>query len=75
MPFLEGLSVDEAFTLFNNGFGVKKSMEMRQEKIEMQKTYNAEGLHAGLAEVVDKGEACHVESVDLTKSIGIESSE
>ena len=75
MPFLEGLSVDEAFTLFNNGFGVKKSKEMRQEKIEMQKTYNAEGLHAGLAEVVDKGEACHVESVDLTKSIGIESSE
>ena len=75
MPFLEGLSVDEAFTLFDGGFGVKKSKEMRREKIEMQKTYNAEGLHAGLAEVVDKGEASHMENVDPIKTIGIESSE
>ena len=75
MPFLEGLSVDEAFTLFNDGFGVKKSKEMRRQKIEMQKTYNAEGLHAGLVEVVDKSEASHVENVDPIKTIGIESSE
>ena len=48
---------------------------MRREKIEMQKTYNAEGLHTGLAEVVDKGEASHIENMDPIKSIGIESSE
>jgi hypothetical protein len=54
LPFLEGLSVDEAFTLFDDGFGVKKSKEMRREKIEMQNTYNAEGLHAGLIEEVYK---------------------
>ena len=46
---------------------------MRREKIEMQKTYNAGGLDAGLAEVVDKGEASHTENVDPVKSIGIES--
>ena len=67
--FLEGLSVDEAFTLFDDGFGVKKSKEMRREKIEMQKNYNAEGLVAGLAEVeyvgevVDKAEISHTEKV------------
>ena len=69
MSFLEGLSVDEAFTLFDNGFGVKKSKEMRREKIEMQKNYNAEGLVAGLAEVVDKGEASHTEDVYPIKAI------
>jgi SP family myo-inositol transporter-like MFS transporter 13 len=73
LPFLEGLSVDEAFTLFDDGFGVKKSKEMRREKIEMQKNYNAEGLYAGLAEVVaevvDKGEASHTENVYPIKSI------
>jgi SP family myo-inositol transporter-like MFS transporter 13 len=75
LPFLEGLSVDEAFTLFNDGFGVKKSKDMRREKTEMQKTYNAEGLPAGLTDLVDKGEASHKENVDPTKSIGIKSSE
>jgi SP family myo-inositol transporter-like MFS transporter 13 len=69
LPFLEGLSVDEAFTLFDDDFGVKKSKEMRQEKIEMQKNYNAEGLYAGVAEVVDKGQTSHTENVDLVKSI------
>jgi SP family myo-inositol transporter-like MFS transporter 13 len=73
LPFLEGLSVDEAFTLFDDGFGVKKSKEMRREKIEMQKNYNAEGLYAGLAEVVDevvdKGEACHTENMYPLKSV------
>ena len=69
MLFLEGLSVDEAFTLFDDGFGVKKSKEMRREKIEMQKNYNAEGLIAGLAEAVDKGEASHTENVYPIKSI------
>jgi SP family myo-inositol transporter-like MFS transporter 13 len=69
LPFLEGLSVDEAFTLFDDGFGVKKSKEMRREKIEMQKNYNAEGLYAGLAEVVDKGEVSHTENVNPIKSV------
>ena len=36
--FSEGLSVDEAFSLFNEGFGVKKSKEMRKEKLALQKT-------------------------------------
>jgi MFS transporter, SP family, solute carrier family 2 (myo-inositol transporter), member 13 len=42
---------------------------MRREKIEMQKNFNAEGLYAGVAEVVDKGETSHTESVDPIKSI------
>ena len=63
--FLEGLSVDEAFTLFNDDFGVKKSKEMRREKIEMQRNYNADGLYGVVAEVVDKGEASHTENKDL----------
>jgi hypothetical protein len=37
---------------------------MRREKIEMQKTYNAEGLHAGFSVVVDKAEVSHMETVD-----------
>ncbi|KAJ9499201.1 hypothetical protein H2202_005358 [Exophiala xenobiotica] len=36
-PETKGLSVDEAFTLFQNGFGVKLSREMRREKIALQK--------------------------------------
>jgi MFS transporter, SP family, solute carrier family 2 (myo-inositol transporter), member 13 len=71
LAFPEGLSVDEAFTLFDDGFGVKKSKKMRREKIEMQKNYNAEGLVAGLAEVdvvevvgmVDKAETSYTEKV------------
>lgn len=63
MPFLEGLSVDEAFTLFDEGFGIKKSKEMRREKIKVQQSYNTEGFHVGVAEVVDKVEASHAENV------------
>lgn len=64
-PETKGLSVDEAFTLFNDDFGVKKSKEMRREKIEMQRNYNAEGLYTGVAEVIDKGETSHTENMDL----------
>lgn len=63
MSFPEGLSVDEAFTLFDEGFGVKKSKEMRREKIKMQQTYNAEGFNVAVTEVVDKSEAYHKENV------------
>jgi MFS transporter, SP family, solute carrier family 2 (myo-inositol transporter), member 13 len=66
---LEGLSVDEAFTLFDDGFGVKKSKQMRREKIEMQKNYNAEGVHWIETEVTEKDKAFHVESVTPTQSI------
>ena len=69
LAFLEGLSVDEAFTLFNDDFGVRKSKEMRREKIEMQRNYNAEGLYGGVADVVDKGETSHTENINLVKSI------
>jgi SP family myo-inositol transporter-like MFS transporter 13 len=64
MPFPEGLSVDEAFTLFDEGFGVKKSKEMRREKIRLQQTYNTEGLHVAVTEAVDKSEASHKDNVD-----------
>jgi hypothetical protein len=66
--FLEGLSVDEAFTLFNDGFGVKKSKEMRREKIQMQKNYRAEGAHWTPVEVGDKDKSMHVEEVRPTHS-------
>ena len=75
LAFLEGLSVDEAFTLFDDGLGVNKSKKMRREKIEMQNTYNAEGFRTGLTEVVEKSEASHKENMDSAKPIGIESSE
>lgn len=75
MYFLEGLSVDEAFTLFDGGFGVKKSKEMRRQKIQMQHTYNSEGVHVAVTEGVDKSEASHKENVDPIKSIGNEGSE
>ncbi|KAF7168734.1 hypothetical protein CNMCM5623_001640 [Aspergillus felis] len=71
----EGLSVDEAFTLFDEGFGVKKSKEMRREKIQMQHTYNSEGLHVALSEDVDKSGASHRENVDPIKSVGSEGSQ
>lgn len=32
--------MDEAFSLFNDGFGVKKSKDMRKEKLELQKQLN-----------------------------------
>lgn len=32
--------MDEAFSLFNDGFGVKKSKEMRKEKLAFQKQLN-----------------------------------
>ncbi|GIJ90324.1 hypothetical protein Asppvi_009278 [Aspergillus pseudoviridinutans] len=74
-PETKGLSVDEAFTLFDEGFGVKKSKEMRREKIQMQHTYNSEGLHVALSEDVDKGGASHRETVDPIKSVGDEGSQ
>ena len=46
----EGLSVDEAFTLFQDGYGVQKSKKMRREKIDMQKTYRK----ASIAEDVSR---------------------
>ncbi|CAI7579584.1 unnamed protein product [Penicillium pancosmium] len=72
-PETKGLSVDEAFTLFDDGFGVKKSKEMRREKMEMQNTYNAGGVHAGLSEVADKGEVSHTENVNPVESIETQS--
>lgn len=63
MCFLEGLSVDEAFTLFDDGFGVAKSKEMRREKAKMQQTYNTEGFHVAVTDEVDKSESSHTENV------------
>lgn len=75
MLFLEGLSVDEAFTLFDEGFGVKKSKVMRREKIQMLHSYNSEGLHVAITEGVSQSEASEKENVDPIKSIGKEGSE
>lgn len=69
---LEGLSVDEAFTLFDEGFGVKKSKEMRREKIQMQQTYNTPAV---ITEGVEKSEVSQKENADPIKSIGKEGSE
>ena len=43
----EGLSVDEAFSLFEDDFGVKKSKQMRKEKIALQKNLNETGTTTG----------------------------
>lgn len=61
---LEGLSVDEAFTLFQDGFGVKESKEMRREKLALQKEYNAERVLDGPIEMSTSKEATyHMENV------------
>jgi hypothetical protein len=53
--FPEGLSIDEAFSLFEDDFGVKKSKQMRKEKIELQKTLNETGTTSTLPrQVVEK---------------------
>ncbi|KAJ6090415.1 hypothetical protein N7486_009230 [Penicillium sp. IBT 16267x] len=74
-PETKGLSVDEAFTLFDEGFGVKKSKEMRREKLQMQNTHNSEALHITVTEGVVKGEASHTENADHIKSFQNEGSE
>ncbi|KAK5082624.1 Myo-inositol transporter 3C [Exophiala xenobiotica] len=64
-PETKGLSVDEAFTLFSDNYGVKKSKEMRKAKIGMAKTYNEAGPVSppGLpnSETAAKGGIAHVE--------------
>jgi SP family myo-inositol transporter-like MFS transporter 13 len=60
----EGLSVDEAFTLFEDGFGVTKSKKMRREKMEMKKTYRKASVtepSSGTSAVESKGTMVHVE--------------
>jgi SP family myo-inositol transporter-like MFS transporter 13 len=53
--FPEGLSIDEAFSLFEDDFGVKNSKQMRKEKIELQKTLNETGTTSTLpSQVVEK---------------------
>lgn len=44
-PETKGLSIEEAFTLFQDDFGVKKSKQMRKEKALMMKNYKDEGNH------------------------------
>ncbi|KAH8661185.1 putative myo-inositol transporter 2 [Ilyonectria robusta] len=61
-PETKGLSIEEAFTLFQDDFGVKKSKEMRREKLAMQKEYNSLGGPKTLGGMV-KAAAAHVESV------------
>lgn len=41
--------------------------------MEMQNTYNAGGVHAGLSEVADKGEVSHTENVNPVESIETQS--
>ncbi|KAL4809092.1 general substrate transporter [Aspergillus unguis] len=65
-PETKGLSIEEAFTLFHDDFGVKKSKAMRRDKIAMQREFNAEtGGPAALTEA-DKTTASHVENVSNT---------
>lgn len=62
-PETKGLSVDEAFSLFEDGFGVKKSQQMRIEKAEAQKRYNAQGGAHNIQNLQHKVEVSHVERV------------
>jgi len=58
--FIEGLSIDEAFSLFEDGYGVKKSKQMRKEKAEMQKHFRNDLLSG----------ASPVEMVNMEKNDG-----
>ncbi|WWD01552.1 hypothetical protein V866_008497 [Kwoniella sp. B9012] len=64
-PETKGLSIDEAFSLFEDGFGVKKSQRMRKEKAEAQRRYREEGGEAGrishMNRLGDKPEHSHIE--------------
>ncbi|KAJ5094503.1 myo-inositol transporter 2 [Penicillium angulare] len=67
-PETKGLSIEEAFTLFHDDFGVQKSKMMRREKIAMQKEFNAEGSPVSFGEV-DKASASHVENTNAILSL------
>jgi SP family myo-inositol transporter-like MFS transporter 13 len=53
--------VDEAFSLFDDGWGVKKSIQMRKEKKEARKRFNENG--SGAVGYETKAQTAHVEAV------------
>ncbi|GFZ47671.1 hypothetical protein JCM24511_05417 [Saitozyma sp. JCM 24511] len=60
-PETKELSVDEAFSLFDDGWGVKKSIQMRKEKKEARKRMNENG--SGVVGYETKAQTAHVEAV------------
>ncbi|RSH92102.1 hypothetical protein EHS25_008515 [Saitozyma podzolica] len=60
-PETKELSVDEAFSLFDDGWGVKKSIQMRKEKKEARKRFNENG--SGAVGYETKAQTAHVEAV------------
>ncbi|PSK37267.1 Myo-inositol transporter 1 [Elsinoe australis] len=63
-PETKGLSIEEAFSLFEDGFGVQKSKQMRKEKAGLQKQFREEGfLSSEVAEGEKKYDTTHVEKV------------
>jgi SP family myo-inositol transporter-like MFS transporter 13 len=62
----EGLSIEEAFSLFEDGFGVRKSEQMRREKKEISNRQDIEeGTRSPTASQLDENEknlpSVHVE--------------
>ncbi|THZ17469.1 hypothetical protein D6C91_05908 [Aureobasidium pullulans] len=67
-PETKGLSVDEAFSLFEDDFGVKKSKQMRKEKEGMQREMRQEGALVNeyqVAEIVKEHGAVHLENLSV----------
>jgi SP family myo-inositol transporter-like MFS transporter 13 len=58
------LSIDEAFSLFEENFGVQKSKQMRKEKAELQKQLREEGMPQGqVVEIAKESGAYHLEDI------------
>lgn len=53
--------MDEAFSLFDDGWGVKKSIQMRKAKKEARKRMNENG--SGVVGYETKAQTAHVEAV------------
>lgn len=53
-PTPEGISIDEISRLYENDFGVKKSLEIRQEKELMQKRFRKQELEAGAVKAKER---------------------
>lgn len=71
-PETKGLSVDEAFSLFEDDFGVKKSKQMRKEKEGMQREMRQEGALVNeyqVVEIVKEHGAVHLENLSVGPKI------
>ena len=65
----EGLSVDEAFSLFDTNFGVQKSKDMRKEKIALRRQLVEDGGTALHTESAKQDGVLHVEKGPTSSSL------